>query len=159
MTTRRSGPNTLLTTLLATLLCLAVAPLAWAQAGKVAPTDEQAIKDLVARYHAARDLDDPAKIGALFTADADQLVSTGEWRHGRDELVKGMMKSTQQRPGKRTITVETTRLIQPGIALADARYVIEETGAEARRMWSTFLVVRTDDGWRIAALRNMLPAK
>jgi hypothetical protein len=25
-------------------------------------------------------------------------------------------------------------------------------------MWSTFLMVRQPDGWRIAAIRNMLPA-
>ena len=122
-------------------------------------TDTQAIKELVAKYHAARDLDDPKAIGAIFTADADQLVSSGEWRRGRDELVTGMMKSTQQRPGRRTITVETVRLLQTGLAIADARYVIEEEGAETRRMWSTFLAVRTDQGWKIAALRNMLPAK
>lgn len=144
--------------LLTVLLCLALAPVAFAQGNKVSPAEEQAIKDLVAKYHSARDLDDPAAIGALFTTDADQLVSTGEWRHGRDELVAGMMKSTQQRPGKRTITVETIRQIQPGIAIADARYVIEEAGGD-RRMWSTFVVVKSDQGWKIAALRNMLPAK
>src|SRR5512135_60493 len=96
-------------TLLTALLCLALVPVAFAQGNKVSPQEEQAIKELVAKYHAARDLDDPVAIGALFTADADQLVSTGEWRHGRDELVAGMMKSTQQRPGKRTITVDTIR--------------------------------------------------
>ena len=139
------------------LLCLCLAPAALAQSA-LPPADVQAIKDLVARYHAARDLDDPKAIGALFTASADQLVSTGEWRHGRDELVKGMMKSTQQRPGKRTITVETVREVATGVAIADARYLIEEATGE-RRMWSTFLVVRTKDGWKIDALRNMLPAK
>jgi uncharacterized protein (TIGR02246 family) len=146
-------------TLWTVLLCLALTPMAWAQAAKISPADEQAIKELVARYHAARDLDDPKAIGALFTADADQLVSTGEWRHGREALVQGMMQSTQTRPGTRTITVETVRLLDAGVAIADARYVIEEDGGEPRRMWSTFLAARTADGWRIAALRNMLPAK
>jgi uncharacterized protein (TIGR02246 family) len=145
-------------TLLTALMCLALVPVALAQGNQVSPSEEQAIKELVARYHAARDLEDAVAIGALFTADADQLVSTGEWRHGRDELVAGMMRSTQQRPGKRTITVDAIRQIQPGIALADARYVIEDTTGD-RRMWSTFLVVQSDQGWRIAALRNMLPAK
>ena len=27
-----------------------------------------------------------------------------------------------------------------------------------RRMWSTFVMVKEADGWRIAAIRNMLPA-
>jgi uncharacterized protein (TIGR02246 family) len=145
--------------LLTALCCLALTPLVSAQTPVITAADEQAIKDLVARYHAARDLDDPAAIGALFTDEADQLVSTGEWRRGREALVQGMMRSTQSRPGKRTITVETVRLLAPSVALADARYVIEEQGGEPRRMWSTFLAVRGRDGWRIAALRNMLPAK
>jgi uncharacterized protein (TIGR02246 family) len=145
--------------LLTALCCLALAPLVLAQTPAITSADEQAIKDLVARYHTARDLDDPAAIGALFTADADQLVSTGEWRRGREALVQGMMKSTQARPGKRTITVETVRMLGPSVAIADARYVIEEEGGEPRRMWSTFVVERTVQGWKIAALRNMLPAK
>ena len=39
--------------------------------------DNMAVRDLVARYNAARDNEDPAAIRALFTADADQLVSSG----------------------------------------------------------------------------------
>lgn len=140
------------------LLCLALAPAAWAQA-PLSPADEQAIKDLVARYNAARDLDDPVAIGALFTADADQLVSSGEWRRGRPSLVEGMQRSSRTNPGRRTLTVETVRPLAADVAIADARYEIDQQGGATRRMWSAFVTVRTADGWRIAALRNMLPAK
>jgi hypothetical protein len=69
------------------------------------------------------------------------------------------MASSESSGGKRTITVETVRLVAPGAALADGRYEIAGVnGAPARRMWSTFLIARTPDGWRIAAIRNMLPA-
>src|ERR1019366_8396139 len=96
---------------------------------------------------------------ALFTADADQLVSSGEWRKGRDAVVRGTMASSESAGGKRTITVETVRLVPPDAALADGRYEIAGlAGAPPRRMWSTFLLTRTPEGWRIAALRNMLPA-
>lgn len=120
--------------------------------------DEAAVKDLVARYNAARDNQDPAAIRALFTHDADQLVSSGEWRRGQEELVRGMLQSSRSNPGQRTLTVETVRFLAPDVALADARYEIA-TGADARRMWSTFVVVRTPDGWSISAIRNMLPAR
>mgnify|MGYP001052829227 FL=1 len=143
---------------LTALLCLALAPAAWAQPS-LSPADEQAVKELVGRYNAVRDLDDPAAIEALFTADADQLVSSGEWRRGRQALVDGMRKSTQSNPGRRTLTVDTVRPLTTDVAIADARYEIEEQGGATRRMWSTFLAVRTANGWRIAALRNMLPAK
>ncbi len=121
-------------------------------------SDDEAITALVASYNNAREERDPAAIEALFTTDADQLVSTGEWRRGSDTLVKGMLGSSQRNPGERTITVETIRKISPDVATADARYEI--AGADSvRRMWSTFLVKKEDGKWRIAAIRNMLPAQ
>jgi hypothetical protein len=56
--------------------------------------------------------------------------------------------------GKRTITVESVRFLAPGVALADARYEIGD-----RKMWTTLLITKEKSGWRIAAIRNMLPAK
>ena len=121
--------------------------------------DETAIKDVVARYVDARDRKDAKATEALFTADADQLVSSGEWRKGRDAVVRGTMASSETSGGKRTITVETVRFVTPDAALADGRYEIAGlAGAPPRRMWSTFLITRTPEGWRIAAIRNMLPA-
>lgn len=120
--------------------------------------DEAAIKEVVARYVDARDRKDAKATEALFTRDADQLVSSGEWRKGRDAVVRGTMASSESSGGKRTITVETVRFVTPDAALADGRYEIAGlAGAPPRRMWSTFLIARTPDGWRIAAIRNMLP--
>jgi uncharacterized protein (TIGR02246 family) len=122
--------------------------------------DEGAVKDLVARYNAARDNEDPAAIRALFTADADQLVSSGEWRRGREQLVEGMLRSSRTNPGDRTLAVETVRFPTADVAVADARYEIADTaGAATRRMWSTFVAVRTAEGWRLSAIRNMLPTR
>ena len=121
--------------------------------------DEAPIRALVARYVAAREQIDPQAVAKLFTADADQLVSTGEWRKGRSEVVRGTMASSQAATGKRTITVESIRFITADVALADGRYEIAAAGGQqARKMWTTLLVVRTAEGWRIAAIRNMLPA-
>lgn len=122
------------------------------------PTRDAPIIQIVADYNAARDNQDPKAIEKLFTDDADQLVSSGVWRRGKDTLVDGMLASSAGNPGDRTLTVETVRFVTGDVALADARYEI--AGAQGvRKMWSTFLVVRTADGWRIAAIRNMLPAQ
>ena len=121
--------------------------------------NEAAVKDVVARYVDAREKRDAAAIAALFTPDADQLVSSGEWRRGRDAIVKGTLASSEASGGHRTIAVETVRFLTPDVALADGRYEIAgANGAAARRMWSSFLITRTREGWRIAAIRNMLPA-
>jgi len=50
-------------------------------------------------------------------------------------------------------------MLGPDVAVADGRYEISGlAGAETRRMWTTFVVVRQNGTWRISAIRNMLPA-
>lgn len=126
----------------------------------VAEADAAAIKEVVRKYVAAREENDAKAVAALFTAEADQLVSSGEWRRGREALVSGAMASSQRSSGKRTVTIETVRSIAPGVALADGRYEIGASpGNAARQMWSSFVMVKgTSGGWQIAAIRNMLPA-
>ena len=142
------------------LFALAAILAAWGPALEAADEgNTQAVKDLVGRYAAARESRDAEAIRALFTADADQLVSSGVWRKDRDALVEGMLGSSRRNPGSRTLDVETVRFPAPGVAVADARYVIKGSeGNPDRKMWSTFLCIRSGESWRIAAIRNMLPA-
>lgn len=119
--------------------------------------DEAAIREVVKIYVNARETQDAKAAAELFTNDADQLVSSGEWRKGRDALVKGAIASSQRNEGKRTVVVESVRLLTPDTAVADGRYEIA-SASETRRMWSTFVLTRRDGTWRIAAIRNMLPA-
>ena len=122
-----------------------------------AADDEAAVREVVRKYVDARDKIDPAATEALFTKDADQLVSNGEWRKGRDQVVSGSMASSRTEAGRRTITVETVRFLSPDVAIADGRYRIV-SAAPTRDMWATLVMTRTADGWRIAAIRNMLPS-
>ena len=74
-------------------------------------------------------------------------------------MVRGTLASSQSTGGTRTITVESVRFIARDVAIADGRYEISGlAGGQARRMWTTLVVSRTPEGWRIAAIRNMLPA-
>jgi uncharacterized protein (TIGR02246 family) len=132
-----------------------------AAASPPAPADPvDAVKQVVADYAAARDSRDPAAIAKLFTDDADQLVSSGVWRRGMDTLVQGMLGSSAVNPGGRTLAVETVRFVTDDVAIADARYEIAASANRPeRKMWSSFLIVRSNDGWRISAIRNMLPAQ
>ncbi len=116
------------------------------------PSDDSAVRGMVKRYADARGVSDPKAIGALFADDADQLVSDGEWRRGVDALVKGMLASSARQTGRRVLEVETVRFLGRDVAIADARYEIGE-----RKMWSTFVMRRGSGGWRIEAIRNMLP--
>jgi uncharacterized protein (TIGR02246 family) len=122
-------------------------------------SDEAAVRDVVAKYTNARGAKDPKAIEALFTADADQHTTAGEWRRGRAAIVPGALRSSAQNPGDRRITVESVRFLTPDVAIADGPYVLlDAKGAVTRRMWTTIVVVREGDGWHIGAIRNMLPA-
>jgi uncharacterized protein (TIGR02246 family) len=140
---------------IALMMCSLVAVSAAAQQSP----DSSAIKEVVRKYVDAREKRDPKLLEALFTADADQLTTTGEWRRGRENVVKGGLASSQANPGARTITIETVRTVAPGVAIADGRYEISGAQGEAtRRMWTTFVVVRDAGGtWRVTAIRNMAP--
>jgi uncharacterized protein (TIGR02246 family) len=138
-------------------LCLIISLSGLSQGPTSQPKDEAAIRDVVKEYLASRERRDAAALGALFTNDADQLVSSGEWRKGREALVKGTLTSSE-RPGKRTIVLETIRFPTADVAIADGRYEITGGQDPDRRMWSSFVMTRQGGTWRIAAIRNMLPA-
>ena len=145
---------------LAILACCSLVSLAaGAQVAAPMSTGEAAIREVVRKYVDAREKRDPVLIAALFTEDADQVTTAGEWRRGRDNVVKGGLASSQSNPGRRDITIEAVRFLAPGVAIADGRYEIR--GAEdsaPRRMWTTFVLTQDRSGaWRVAAIRNMSP--
>lgn len=121
--------------------------------------DETAIREIVSKYVDARERIDPKAVEELFTSDADQLVSSGEWRRGRDAVVRGAMESSRRTGGNRAITVESVRMVTPDVAIADGRYELTGlAGGATRSMWTTLVLKRTEKGWRISAIRNMLPS-
>jgi uncharacterized protein (TIGR02246 family) len=145
---------------LGVILVTVVVALSSASARQQQKTDEEAaVRDAVKQYVDARERGDAAALSGLFTADADQLVSSGEWRRGREELVRGTLASSKSNAGRRTITLKTIRFPTSEVAIADGEYVIgaSQTGA-ARNMWTSFVLVRSQGRWKISAIRNMLPA-
>ena len=108
-----------------------------------------AVRAVVAAYVDARERRDPAAIGALFTADADQVNSAGDWRRGREGIVKGTLESSQRNTGARRITIKAVRFPSANVAVADGDYEIG-----TRLMWTTFVMVRQAEGWKITAIRN-----
>ena len=115
--------------------------------------DEQAIRGVVQKYVDAREARDPKAVEALFILDADQLVSDGVWRKGREAIVTGTLESSQRATGRRTIEIQSVRLLSRDVAIADGRYL-----AGDRQMWTSILLTRKKRVWKIAGIRNMLPA-
>jgi len=135
-------------------LCVAAALPVMAQPPGTGAADEAAVRDIVQRYTRARELNDPAAIEALFTADADQYTSSGEWRRGVKALVKGMLETSARNPGIRAITIAAVRFVTPDVAVVDGEY---KTGTNTQPLWTTLIVKREPKGWRIAGIRNMAP--
>ena len=146
-------------TLTVTLLCsLVTAPPLVAQAPGDRRADEAAVREVVRKYVDARELRDATAIEALFTSDADQQTTSGEWRRGRAQIVPGTLESSRRNAGTRTISVESVRFVTPDVAIVDGPYEIGAAGgAGPRRMRTTIVVTRAPGGWRIAAIRNMVP--
>lgn len=123
-----------------------------------ANSNDQAIRGVVAEYINARNRKDVDAVRKLFTQDADQLVSTGEWRKGLPDLIRGTSASSRKEAGTSSITVEDIRLLDPSIALVDGRYRTTSLNGAVREMWTTIILKNVDHKWLITAIRNMLPA-
>jgi len=136
------------------LVFVVLADASTAQPQSAIGRDEAAVRDVVRRYTEARELSDPKAIEALFTADADQYTTGGEWRRGVPQLVKGMIETSARNPGARVIAIAAVRFITPDVAIVDGDYT---TGADARRIWTTIAVKRDAGRWRITAIRNIAP--
>ena len=125
-----------------------------------AATDHQrkTITFLIDQYSEAREKRDTALLKTILTYNVDQLVSTGEWRNGIGDAVQGMLKSSANSLGTRTLTIDKIRMLNPTTAIVDCKYEIQNTDSTIQRMWSTFIVVVEKEEWKISAIRNMLPA-
>ena len=129
------------------------------QAQVKTPSDSQrkAISSLINQYSRAREKRDTALLKSILTEDVDQLVSTGEWRNGIGASVEGMLKSSAEKPGTRTLTVDKIRMFNASSGIVDCKYEIQNADGTIRKMWSTFIVVFDRKIWKISAIRNMLP--
>ncbi len=116
----------------------------------------KAIASLIDQYSEAREKRDTVLLKTILTADVDQLVSTGEWRNGVGASVEGMLKSSINAPGTRTLNIEKIRMFNPNCAIVDCKYEIQNVDGTTRRMWSTFIVLSDKKIWKISAIRNML---
>jgi hypothetical protein len=125
------------------------------------PKDQQRkeIVELIDKYSQAREKRDTALLKTILTSNIDQLVSTGEWRNGIGTAVQGMLKSSANIPGTRTLLVDKIRMLNSTSAIVDCRYEIQNTDSTMRKMWSTFIVVVKNKVWKISAIRNMLPVR
>jgi uncharacterized protein (TIGR02246 family) len=120
--------------------------------------DEAAIKAVIQAFIDTREANDNAGLTKILTPDVDQRQTSGNMRSGRDAVVSGSLATTQATGGRRTITVDSLRFLSADVAIADGRYdSFGRADGTDQRMLTSIVLRREADGWKIAAIRNMLP--
>jgi uncharacterized protein (TIGR02246 family) len=131
-----------------------------AQAPADRTADEAAIRAVVTSFIATREANDAESLRALLTEDADQGVTSGNMRTGREAVVQGSLQTTQETGGDRTISIETVRFLTPDVAIADGPYdIVGRNDGPDRHYRTTMVLQRVDAEWKIAAIRNMQPTQ
>lgn len=102
-------------------LILITANAAAAQHNKPTANQQKAMIALIDDYSLAREIRDTVLLKKILTGDVDQLVSTGEWRTGIWSAVEGMLKSSANRLGTRTLTVDKIKMVNATCAIVDCR--------------------------------------
>jgi ketosteroid isomerase-like protein len=139
------------------LLIFFLPVLAFSQISQDQKQDALKIHQLIGEYSKARETLDTALLKSILMEDVDQLVSSGEWRIGIKEAIKGMQESSQANPGSRSLKVERIKYLNNEFALVDCRYTIKSPEGSERKLWSSFTVVFHRNHWKISAIRNMNP--
>jgi uncharacterized protein (TIGR02246 family) len=136
---------------------LCVSGVAYAQ---TASGDEAAVRRVIQQFDEARSKNDWKSASALYLEDGTNLTSSGEWRRGRADIEKRGAATTAgvYKGGRYTTKIDSVRLLGAGAAVADGAFEITNIpDGKSRRGYSTYVLVKSGDTWRIAASRSMVP--
>jgi len=134
---------------------VAAGAVAEAQDGADRSADEATIRQVTQDYIGRRDEGDEAGLRALLTENVDQRLTSGRMRTGQDEVVSGSLGSTQSSGGKRVITLKEIRFLGDDVAIANGDYnSLGRADGTDLYMRTTIIFQRSDEKWRIAAIRN-----
>lgn len=137
-----------------------------ALAGGVLLADEKTeaefvkIGELNEAYVTAFNAHDVKRLAALFTADADFTLLTGDTLVGRAQVAAGHAAFFKNNPNAKISGKQLTRrLIRDDVLLATGRWEVEHGPQEydASGMWST-VVVKQNGRWKYTAMRLMVRA-
>jgi uncharacterized protein (TIGR02246 family) len=117
--------------------------------------DAEAIRALLARNEAATNRRDAAGVAATFMSDAELWIAGGDRFSGLEEIQQNE-EDFYRTPGLQDwrVTVEAIRFLTPDVALVDTASTTTLGSGESRSRGG-IVVVRSEAGWRIAAVHVM----
>jgi uncharacterized protein (TIGR02246 family) len=122
------------------------------------------LRAFVAAYEDTFNSHDPDALSAFYRDDADIIVREGPVIHGAQAIQEWWRDYfSQPRPYRALLIIEEIRMMSDNVALIDftatgAVFGTEEQLLPVRRTRATWVVVREDGDWLIAALR-VLPSE
>jgi uncharacterized protein (TIGR02246 family) len=123
--------------------------------------DQDKIGQLNEAYVSAFNSREPQKIAALFTADGEFTLLTGDLLSGRQQVAQGHASFFQNYP-RATVSGKqlTVRRVAPGVFIATGNWNVKNgpTAYAAAGRWSTVIANKTGQ-WQYEAMRLMVPAK
>lgn len=122
--------------------------------------DEALVREVVARAARAWDANDATAYAAEFTEDSDYVAFDGTLLRGREAnralhagLFDGVLYGTRMEG-----TIESIRFLTGDVAVVHLTgsvvFAWQREVPKGRRSRNTWVLVRTADGWRVAAFHN-----
>jgi uncharacterized protein (TIGR02246 family) len=128
-----------------------------ARAARPATADEQAIRDLLARFAEAFNKGDADAIAAQFTEDARVVDEEGEVAEGRDAIRARFAESFAENPDLRVdFQVDRLDFLTPDVALEEGHGTARESaeGVPPETSYYTAIYVKRDGKWLISRVRD-----
>ena len=135
-------------------LCLAVVytlPATVASAQSAYPAEEQAVRDVVARFYEGWNEHDVDKMVSIYAEDIDHINAFGELHKGKP-AIREALKRFHAGPGKnsrKTITIEKIRFIKPDVAVVQVRQ------QSAVGNIGTFVMSKESGEWLVVSFTNV----
>jgi len=131
--------------------------------GQTAASDQ--LEDFVGRYQAAWQAHDGSRLAEFFTADADMVMGILPRIDGQAAIETWWNAYFSHIDSGRSlaISIESLRVLTPDVALLNVGTTTAGTDAESgavlepRKARGTWVVVRRNGDWKIAALRAHSP--
>ena len=143
-------------------LCLAVMyalPASVVSAQSANPEDEQAIRDVLARFYEGWNTHDADKMVSVYADDIDHINVSAEWKKGK-AVIKEAARKLHAGPAKndrKTFTVEKIRFIKPDVAVIQVRSLSTGPGSACGGCGTlgTYVMTKDTGQWLVVSFTNV----
>jgi uncharacterized protein (TIGR02246 family) len=130
-------------------------------------SEELPVRELQSQFLNGWAAADSHAISALFSEDADLVIPTGLFVHGRGniDLFYSSVFASGYKGSRATSEVTQVRFLKPDVAIVDGKWSIDGAhaadgkSAPAELGIFSLVTVKQDGSWRIAALREQSSAQ